>query len=529
MSIIKALKNIEKENLTSFHMPGHKNGRLLDYLPYGDKISCYDTTEIEGTDNLHNPKAELKELEEWIANIYGTKSTHLLVNGTTSGVISMIYATFKKDDRVIVLKDAHRSVFSGIILSQLNPVYISSKVKNDIPMGVTIDDIRQVYNKYNHIKGIILSYPNYNGVCSDIVAISELVHKNNGVVLVDGAHGSHLFLGRVDNELDIKKQEKNLINKGLVRELPITAIESGADVVVHSTHKSLPAFTQSSMIHRCSDRISETDLRMSLSMFQSSSPSYLLMSSIENAMCICEDKGRELMHELLNQIDNFVKKVRENTVFDILTDDMLSEGFYLDKTKISILMPKTYLADKIIDKNCIFSEERNNILISGLEVENILRKEHAIQCEYSMENMILCIASIATTKQDLDKLYLALRHISNKLMEDKKVDNLDWIKNMDNKNNEIYKFQNFELECGITPYIAMNSQKTLVNLQDAVGEICGDFIIPYPPGIPIALIGEIITQELINYIEHGISKGYNIIGAYKNEGIKINIIKKGNI
>lgn len=477
MSIIKALRKIENEKLTSFHVPGHKNGRLLKALPFASNIGCFDTTEIPGTDNLHAPEAAIQKLEEAISRYYQTQESHLLVNGTTSGIISMIYAVFKPGDKVIISRDAHKSVFTAMILARLRPIYIMPEVDEDLglSLGLTEEAVKQVFEAHDDVAGLIVTYPNYHGICTDLKAIAEIVHSQEAVLLVDGAHGAHLNLSS---------------------DLPSTAIASGADVVVHSTHKSLPAFTQSSLLHIISNRISVARVRMALSMFQSSSPSYLLMASLENAIDVARDDGIALMKVLLAQVEDFKDRLSSNTCFELLTSEMLPKKMTLDMTKLTLLLKGS--------------------AISGGVLERRLREEYGIQCEYGTDSMVLFITSIATLEHDFESLYGALYEISQEIGP----------ASANRRKPSQYQFKKFSLECGIMPSEAVHQDLIKVDLEQAIGECAGEFIVPYPPGVPIVVPGERISKQVVNYIEEGCRKGYNINGVYPQKTLQVNIIKK---
>jgi arginine/lysine/ornithine decarboxylase len=475
MSIIKALKKIEEEKLTSFHVPGHKNGRMLGGLPFGNAIASYDTTEIPGTDNLHAPENEIMEAEQSVADFYKAIESHFLINGTTAGIISMIYGAFKPGDKVLISRDAHKSVFTGMILARLVPVYIMPEVDKDLglSLGITKETVKKAYEDHSDLAGLIITYPNYHGICTDLEAIENIVHSKGGLLLVDGAHGAHLNLSDA---------------------LPLTAIECGADVVVHSTHKSLPAFTQSSLLHICSRRLSSSKIKMALGMFQSSSPSYLLMASIENAIRVAKNDGTGLMKNLLDAIDVFDEKVSQGTCFEILKANRLPASMALDGTKITLLLNKTP--------------------ISGRQLELDLREKYGIQCEYSTDSMVLFITSIATSSEDLNRLYEALHQISQEIVYE------------ESRFTQNYDFQKFDLEMGLLPWEAVQGDMQLMALKNAIGECAGEYIVPYPPGIPIVLPGEVISEQVVNFIEEGCRKGYNVNGVYNQNTLQVNIIKK---
>jgi len=480
MSIIKALKKIEDEKLTSFHVPGHKNGRYLQRLPYGESIGGYDTTEIPGSDNLHAAETCILKVEKEISSFYGSLASYLLVNGTTAGIISMIYASFKPGDRVIISRDAHKAIFTGMILAGVEPVYIGPVVDDNlgISLGVTREIIEKAYQKHDSIKGVVVTYPNYHGICTALSEITEFVHDHKGIVLVDGAHGAHLNLSSV---------------------LPKTAFACGADIVVHSTHKSLPAFTQSSLLHYCSERISKERLEIALAMFQSSSPSYLLMASIENAVYVAKTEGEKLMKKLIEDIWFFKNEVEAQTFFEVLDQNKIKDSMTLDVSKITLLVRKSKL--------------------SGAFIEKLLREEYAIQCEYATDSVLLFITSIATLSEDLKQLMMALIKISQEIKK-------GVYKRVEIEELNTYNFKHFSLESSILPSKAIYMERIRLALKESIGAVAGDFIVPYPPGVPIVVPGEIISEQVVNYIEEGRRKGYNINGVYGDKILQVNIIRR---
>lgn len=485
MSILKGLKKIEDESLKSFHVPGHKNGRYLNYLPFANNLGYYDATEIEGTDNLHAPEDIIKDAQRTIANFYGAEESFILVNGSTGGILSMIYAAFTPGDKVIISRDAHKSVFTGLILAQLEPVYVTPEIdsQSGVSLGVSAESIKAAYKRHEDIKGLVITYPSYHGICTNLSAIEEIVHEASGVLLVDAAHGAHLNLGS---------------------ELPKTAIELGADIVIQSTHKSLPALTQSALMHYCSSKVSLTKLKMALAMFQSSSPSYLLMASVENAVRVASDEGETLMADLLENIRIFSNALEKETKFAVLNERRLSKRREVDLTKITLLT--------------------QNTPYNGGALDTLLREKYSIQCEYGTDTAVLFITSIATAKEDLEALLSALKEISQEITSDEVVNKED--SNTYNEAISTFNFKSFELLQALRPSDAVHKERDLILLSNSIGEIAGDFVVPYPPGIPIIVPGEVISEQVVNYIEEGLRKGYNINGVFNCKIPQLNIIRR---
>ena len=465
--LIDKLKLLLEENLISFHVPGHKNGRIIKeyYNKYFSNILDIDTTEIPGTDNLHNPQEGILNSQKRISDIYNSKKSYILVNGTTCGILSMIMASTKPMDKILVAKNCHKSVYNGILLGNLTPLFIEEKIdrKTGMILDISPSEIEEKLVNNPEITAVLLTYPTYNGICSDISKICNLVKKYNKILLVDEAHGAHLPLSN---------------------SLPFSSIDFGADMVVQSTHKSLPAFTQSSILHVNSDNIDISKLEMMLSTFQSSSPSYLLMSSIDIAMEVFENQGKSLMFQLIESIRWFKYQLHSKTRFKIV--DKTLKGFEdvydFDITKINILTAMEGY--------------------TGYETEKLLRNKFNIQVEFSTERMMLIIASIGNERSDFEKLLDALIFISGKKRP-------LCINEIDEKA--------FSLSRKISMNEAFYLSGDIIDINESVGFTGLDFIIPYPPGIPILTPGEIITKELVEYISKQRDKGCSILGlAGKN-------------
>lgn len=453
-SIIDKLNEIVDIDLVSFHVPGHKMGRIYDRLGYTsiiEKIYKMDTTEIIGTDNLHSPQGIIKESQERASKVFKSNNTYYIVNGSTSGIQASIMASCDPGDKLIVNRDCHQSVINGCILGDINPVYINADISkdNNIINGVKVEDAIEVINNNLDAKAILLTYPTYYGITYNLKTICDYAHSKNIIVIVDEAHGAHL---------------------GLSDELPKTAIEQGADLVIQSTHKTLPAFTQASMIHTQGARINHSRLSSMLRFAQSSSPSYTLMASLELSVDIYETKGKELMKELLSNIDEFKESIKDNELINVYNE--------YDKTKIFI--------------------ESKNIGLIGYELEEILRKEYNIQVELSNYYGVLLICTIGNENKDFKKLEIALKDI---------------YKNYDAKEyTKEIEYPNIIPKKVLSPREAFYETKKSVKIYESIGKICGEYIIPYPPGISLLSPGEIITKEVIDYILLCNEKGMNVNG-----------------
>lgn len=466
--IVDKLEQLRDEDIISFHVPGHKMGKIFDKLGYNDileKIYTLDTTEIEGTDNLHNAKEVIKQSQERAARVFNSDKTIYLVNGSTCGIQAAIMSTCPPKSKIIVNRDCHQSVINSCILGDITPVYIDSEIcrETNILKGINYSKAKEIIDNNLDAKAMILTYPTYYGETYNLQDICNYAHDKDMIVIVDEAHGAHLELSD---------------------RLPKSAINLGADIVIQSTHKTLPSFTQSSMVHIKGNRVDYNKLLSILRIIESSSPSYLFMSSLELAVDIYEKHGKELMESLLNNIDKFKDKFKSNHDVYIYNE--------MDKTKIFISL--------------------KNIGMTGYELDEILRSEYKIQCELSNHYGVLLICTIGNEEEDFICLETALKDILNKYKNKGSIEDTDYPVSIP--------------KMKLTPREAFYKEKKRVKLKDSIGKISGEYIIPYPPGISLISPGEIISEEIITYIHQGIKNGM-IVSGIKDTNLEfIDIIEK---
>lgn len=466
--IVDKLEQLRDEDIISFHVPGHKMGKIFDKLGYNDileKIYTLDTTEIEGTDNLHNAKEVIKQSQERASRVFNSDKTIYLVNGSTCGIQAAIMSTCPPKSKIIVNRDCHQSVINSCILGDITPVYIDSEIcrETNILKGINYSKAKEIIDNNLDAKAIILTYPTYYGETYNLRDICNYAHDKDMIVIVDEAHGAHLELSD---------------------RLPKSAINLGADIVIQSTHKTLPSFTQSSMVHIKGNRVDYNKLLSILRIIESSSPSYLFMSSLELAVDIYEKHGKELMESLLNNIDKFKDKFKSNHDVYIYNE--------MDKTKIFISL--------------------KNIGMTGYELDEILRSEYKMQCELSNHYGVLLICTIGNEEEDFICLETALKDILNKYKNKGSIEDTDYPVSIP--------------KMKLTPREAFYKEKKRVKLKDSIGKISGEYIIPYPPGISLISPGEIISEEIITYIHQGIKNGM-IVSGIKDTNLEfIDIIEK---
>ncbi|MEG1257076.1 aminotransferase class V-fold PLP-dependent enzyme [Clostridium sp.] len=473
LPIIDALMKYKKEENYYFAMPGHKMGKALKDTEEGrnllNNLINFDITEVEGVDNLHNPTGIIKEGQEKLARYYGSKQSYFLVNGSTSGNMIMIFSTFKEGDKIIVERNCHRSIFNSIILRKLNPIYIKNKIneKYDAPFSINKEHLFQVIEENKDAKGILLTYPNYYGICTDLRDIVERAKQYNMKILIDCAHGAHF---------------------GSIEDLPESAVKLGCDMVVHSAHKTLPSLTQTSFLHvNCEELLDEVNFYTSV--FLTTSPSYVFLASMDYSRYYLEKYGNKFYRQLIDLCEIYRSKINLLGFYhiidelDIDLDNEIKDGkIKIDKTRYIINVPRGFSGHKLLD----------------------YLKENRIQCEMSDDRNVVLIFSTANTKEDFDKIYEILKRCNIEVLKCK------YIKPKDYNLPEIKKL----------PWETLNLDKEFCNINDAINKVCGQAVVPYPPGIPLIMPGEFITQYIIDIINYYKENNVTLLGV-KDETLTV--------
>lgn len=453
--VFDALKNLVEENSVSFHMPGHKGkNALVDWSKY---VPAIDTTEVEGVDNLLEPRGIIQESQRNAAKVFGSKETLYCVNGSTgSNYIAMATVT-KPGDKVLIQRNCHKSIYNALILNKLNPIYIYPNYNENYNLltGVFPEDIERELTEHPDIKAVVLTYPNYYGVCFDLKKIADIVHEHGKVLLVDEAHGPHM---------------------GLLDKLPMSAIKAGADIVIHSTHKTLPSLTQTSLMHICSDRIDMNKLRDRYQLYTTTSPSYLFTLSNESAVAYMDGEGRDKLKWNVEKCEEVIKRLNAIDRVEVFTGDPTDETIIsLDPTRILISIDG----------------------IRGSQIKKRLRSEYNIRLEMSDYYYALALASLMNEDEDYEKLIAAIEDMAKK----SGYEEINYV----NVNMPTPKMI-------ISPADAYYSKKAQVELKDAIGRIAAAPIIPYPPGIPLIVPGEEFTKEIYDHIIFLMENGLEIVG-----------------
>jgi len=477
--ILKSLKDYRDEEVVSFHMPGHKKGcahKKTEIHFDAEGLLSMDTTEVPGIDNLHSPEAAILSAQKLAAEAFGADESFFLVNGTTSGIYAMIMAATEPGDKIIIPRNCHRSVYGAVILGRLTPVYIDPETDEElgIALGIKPETVEYTLEKHKDVKAVVITNPTYYGTCSDIKRIAEIVHARNALLLVDEAHGSHFCF----NE-----------------RLPMSALQAGADMTAQSIHKTLAAMTQGSMLHVRHGRANVERVKLFLQLTQTTSPSHILLASLDIARHMMRTSGRELLSEIIDWSSWAANEINNIPGLYCLSRDRIGRHGVadIDPTRITVNF--------------------RQLGIDGKMAEAILRKDFKIQVEMSDLYNIVAITTIGNTKADYEKLVKALQQIALS-MEKEEVSGTTAV------------FQKTPELC-IMPWEAVYYEKEHVASTESIGRICGEMIIPYPPGIPVLMPGERITEEAHEYLMACVAKGIKINGAMDASLGQICVIKSG--
>ncbi|NCC87527.1 MAG: aminotransferase class I/II-fold pyridoxal phosphate-dependent enzyme [Clostridia bacterium] len=458
--ILESLKEYYKSGITPMHMPGHK--RNIKNAPFLSELSfLLDITEIDNFDNLHNPQGLLATAMQNAADLWESKASYFLVNGSTCGILASIRSVATTGGEVIVARNCHKSVYNAIELCGLTPHFILPCIDNDFGIygSITPQQIKDELNQYPDTKLIILTSPTYEGVISDINSICKIAHDKNVPVLVDEAHGAHLgFYG-----------------------FPNSAVKSGADIIIQSLHKTLPSLTQTAIAHINGNIISKQKFLSQLAIFETSSPSYLLMASIDGCVNLIQEDGERLFTQWQSNLQKFNSITKNLNHIKTLRLDMDKaqnhpDIFEFDKSKIVISTINTNL--------------------NGTELAQILRDEYKIEIEMASTQYIIAMTGLGDTESSILKLANALLEIDSKCtsLENRAV------------NDVLHTLP--QIKCSINK--ALNVPSKTVNINDAVGKTIGEYIWAYPPGVPIIIPGEEIDSNIINTLKTLCQNGVDI-------------------
>lgn len=448
--LFEALKDYHSRNVIPFDVPGHKHGVGLSELAgyVGKKVLEIDVNSMECLDNICNPIGVIKEAEELAARAYGAEKAFFLVNGTTSGVQAMIMAACRPGEKIILPRNAHKSAIAGMILSGAVPIYIQPEINEElgIAMGMTVESVLRTMEEHPDAKAVFVIHPTYYGAVSDLAAIVEAAHGYGMAVLADEAHGAHF---------------------NFHPDLPVSAMELGADASASSTHKTGGSLTQSSLLLMRSGILDPSYMKTTLNLTQTTSASYLLMTSIDIARKQLATRGKDILGRLLEIVRDAKAQLNEiDGLYAFGSELVGSPGvFDFDDTKLGVNV--------------------RELGLSGYDAEKLLRKEYNIQVELADMYNILAITAVGDTEESIGALVAAIKGLAKH-----------------HRNGDVREITRGMLtnpEIVVSPRDAYYSSKKPVKLEESIGCVSGESIMAYPPGIPLVTPGEMITREIVEY------------------------------
>lgn len=471
--IFEALVKHKKNNVVRLDVPGHKGGRgnkeLRDFL--GAECMKADVNSMKPLDNLCHPVSVIKDAETLAAEAFGASHAFFIVNGTTASVQAMIMSVCKAGDKIIMPRNVHRSAINALVVCGAIPVYINPGTNKQlgIPLGMSVDDVERAIKENPDAKAVLVNNPTYYGICSNLPEIVRIAHKNNMLVLCDEAHGTHFYFG--DN-------------------LPINGMKAGADMSAVSVHKTGGSLTQSSFL-LCSSTVSEGYVRQVINLTQTTSGSYLLLVSLDLARKNLYLNGKEIFKKTIAFADYARSEINQIGGFYAFGKELIDgDAVYdFDSTKVSVHTRAMGLA--------------------GVEVYDILRDDYDIQIEFGDIGNVLAIVSAGDRELEIERFISALHDIKRLYSKDP---------------TGMFDHEYINPVVVIPPQQAFYSDKKSVPIEKSAGEICGEFVMCYPPGIPILAPGEKITEEILRYIAYSKEKGCFMTGTEDMKIENINVV-----
>lgn len=473
--LYRALEIYSQEDYYPFHMPGHKRNpdTVNTDLPF-DR----DITEIEGFDNLHHPEGILKKAQETAANVYGTKECYYSVNGSTAALLAAVSAAVPRKGQILVARNCHKAVYHALYLRNLIPTYVYPQMdpKWWINGGISPDKVERALAENPEIKAVLLTSPTYDGVVSDIEKIAEIVHRYEIPLIVDEAHGAHFHFSNY---------------------FPTSAAELGADLVIQSFHKTLPSMTQTAVLHNCSDRVDSRLIRRFMGIYQSSSPSYILMASMDACMEKMSSDGNEMFREFTKILEKTRRRLSECKYIRLVSPEIGTAGVF-DYDRSKLLFSTRYAS------------------MTGSELAQILLEKYHIQVEMETEHYVLALAAVGDSEEGFERLCQAIEEIDQEEAQKKKEK-----REAEEPKARRTAYTSLSQFMSITE--AMESESEIRKLEESVGRISAEFGYLYPPGIPLIVPGEQITGQFIRNMRIYMEEGLYLQGLedYTNETIRV--------
>ena len=472
--IYEALQTFRHMMVVPFDVPGHKHGRgnpeLTAFL--GEQCVSIDVNSMKPLDNLCHPVSVIHEAELLAADAFGASHAFLMVGGTTSAVQSMVLSVCKRGDKIILPRNVHRSVINALVLCGAIPVYVNPEVNCHlgISLGMQRGQVAKAISENPDAVAVLVNNPTYYGICSDLRAIVKMAHEAGMYCLADEAHGTHFYFGE---------------------DMPVSAMEAGADMAAVSMHKSGGSLTQSSLL-LTGPNINPGHVRQIINLTQTTSGSYLLMSSLDISRRNLALRGKEVFAGVVDMADYARKEINAVGGYYAFGSELINGNsvFDFDPTKLSV--------------------HTRDIGLAGIEVYDILRDEYDIQIEFGDIGNILAYLSIGDRMSALERLVSALAEIRRRYQTD---------------SSGLLSQEYISPEVVTSPQEAFYSGKRSIPLEESIGCVCSEFVMCYPPGIPILAPGERITKEILDYIQYAKIKGCSMTGPEDPEIMNINVLE----
>lgn len=489
-SLYEKLKIYGKSDAYPFHMPGHKrNTKLMKELMDRDQLFLpyeIDITEIDGFDNLHHAEGILLEAQKRAAALYGAGQSFYLINGSTCGLLASIFACTDQRGKILMARNCHKAVYHAVELRELQTIYLYPQKyqikdpqekniwtgKSEINGVISPKDVENALRENKDIQAVVITSPTYDGIVSDVEAIAQIVHKYEKILIVDEAHGAHF---------------------GFHPYFPENSLKKGADLVIHSLHKTLPSMTQTALLHvnKEAEKLTE-QVKKYLDIFETSSPSYVFMAGMDQCVQLIKERGNELFEAYAEKLEQFREEIKDVPHIHLLP---LQNHEKMDSGKLIIA------ADGM----------------NGQELADLLRKEYQLEMEMAAAGYVIALTSIADTQEGFDRLKNALIHISKTISTS--------FVEITEKNERMSREEFQQPEQLLTISEADKCEKEIVTLAESKDRVCGEYIYLYPPGIPLVLPGERMTDRLITEIQNYQSMGLEIQGIKDYEGKRIEVLK----
>ena len=471
--IYEALQTFRQMRVVPFDVPGHKHGKgnpeLTAFL--GEQCVGIDVNSMKPLDNLCHPVSVIHEAEMLAAEAFGAAHAYLMVGGTTSAVQSMVLSTCKRGDKIICPRNVHRSVINALVLCGAIPVYVNPEVDRrlGISLGMQREQVAKAIAENPDAVAVLVNNPTYYGICSDLKAIVDMAHAAGMYCLADEAHGTHFYFGE---------------------NMPISAMAAGADMAAVSMHKSGGSLTQSSLL-LVGPRMNVGHVRQIINLTQTTSGSYLLMSSLDISRRNLALRGKEVFRKVVSMAEYAREEINAIGGYYAFGKELVNGNsiFDFDPTKLSI--------------------HTRDIGLAGIEVYDILRDEYDIQIEFGDIGNILAYLSIGDRPQELERLVSALAEIRRRYQTD---------------SNGMLSQEYIAPEVVLSPQEAFYAAKKSVPLEESAGLVCSEFVMCYPPGIPILAPGERITRDILDYIAYAKEKGCSMTGPEDPQIEHLNVL-----